>query len=101
MYVMLGSDIETFKQHIESQFEEGMSWDNYGEWEFDHIIPIKFNDPTIKQVITRLHYTNTQPLWKEDNNKKLNNYCGKSYNKDVNKMDIVISNNEKTRRKTE
>jgi len=71
----LGCDIETFRQHIESKFEEGMSWDNYGDWEIDHIIPIKFNDPTLKQVIARLHYSNTQPLWKEDNNKKLNNYC--------------------------
>ena len=27
-------------QHLESQFEPWMSWDNYGEWHIDHIIPI-------------------------------------------------------------
>jgi len=55
MYVMLGCDIETFKKNIESQFEEEMSWENYGDWEIDHIIPIKFNGPTHygKKIIIR------------------------------------------------
>lgn len=67
----LGCDIETFKNHIEGQFHPGMSWDNYGEWEIDHIIPIKYKKPTIEQQISRLHFTNTQPLWKEENMKKM------------------------------
>ena len=35
----LGCNIETFKKHIEQQFTEGMSWENYGEWHIDHKIP--------------------------------------------------------------
>lgn len=73
----LGCDIETFKQHIEQQFIEGMTWDNHGEqegdWQIDHIIPIKWNNPTLEEVIPRLHYCNTQPLWVGDNNTKQNN----------------------------
>src|SRR6056297_2037589 len=29
------------KTHIESLFQDGMSWENYGEWEIDHIKPVK------------------------------------------------------------
>ena len=48
-----------------------MSWDNYGKWHIDHIIPIKYKqdckNPTIEEVAKRLHYTNTQPLWASEN----------------------------------
>ena len=27
-------------EHIESQFTEGMTWENYGEWHVDHRLPI-------------------------------------------------------------
>lgn len=72
----LGCDIATFKKHIENQFQEGMSWDNHGdgqrEWAIDHIIPIKWNNPTLEEVKQRLHYTNTQPLWSSSNMSKNN-----------------------------
>jgi len=72
-------DIETFKIHIENKFEENMSWSNHGLWELDHYVPIKFRrikgiDPTLEEVIDRLHYENVQPLWKKDNLKKRNLY---------------------------
>jgi len=31
--------LEQLKEHIESQFEDWMSWDNYGKWHIDHIYP--------------------------------------------------------------
>jgi len=72
----LGCDIETFRQHISDKFTEGMSWANHGEWEIDHCIPIKYKqdgvEPTLEEVALRLHYTNTQPLWKKDNRSKGN-----------------------------
>ena len=49
-----------------------MTWDNYGEWHIDHITPLKYNNPSLEEVIERLHYTNTQPLWAEDNLSKGN-----------------------------
>ena len=55
-----------------------MSWDNYGDWEIDHIIPVnyshKHNNPTLSVIQSRLHYTNTQPLWKSENMAKGNRY---------------------------
>lgn len=72
----LGCSIEEFKKHISSQFKEDMNWSNYGEWEIDHIVPIKYQNPSIDQVIERLHWSNTQPLWATDNASKGNRYIG-------------------------
>jgi hypothetical protein len=72
----LGCSIQHFKEHIEKQFTEGMTWDNYGEWHIDHIIPLKYENPTIEETIERLHWENTQPLWATDNKAKGNRYIG-------------------------
>jgi hypothetical protein len=68
---ILGCSFEYFKTHIESQFTEGMSWDNYGlkGWHLDHIIPLA-SAKTEEDVIQLNHYTNLQPLWAIDNWKK-------------------------------
>lgn len=60
------SDDLIFK--IESQFREGMTWENHGEWEIDHKIPIKhFLDKgeTRPWIINAL--SNLQPLWTSEN----------------------------------
>ena len=67
----LGCTISDFKKHIESKFVYGMSWNNYGEWEIDHIRPVaSFNLKNKAQVKECFSYINTQPLFKEDNMKK-------------------------------
>ena len=70
--------IEQLKQHIETQFKEGMTWGNYGEWHVDHKIPLAFKEdgkiPTLEEVTKRLHYLNTQPLWASENMSKGNRY---------------------------
>lgn len=38
---ILGYSIKEFKEHIKRSFEDWMSWENYGEWEVDHIISIR------------------------------------------------------------
>jgi hypothetical protein len=70
---MLGIDWIGFKFHIESKFQEGMSWENYGQWHVDHIKPLSL--ATTEQKVMELnHYTNLQPLWAVDNIKKSNKY---------------------------
>lgn len=66
---ILGCSFETFKQHIERQFQKGMTWDNYGEWHLDHIIPMASAN-TEEDALKLNHYTNFQPLWAKDNLKK-------------------------------
>ena len=72
----IGCSIGELKEHIEKQFKEGMTWENKGEWHIDHIIPIKYGNPSLEEVIERLHYTNLQPLWAGENISKGNRYIG-------------------------
>ena len=69
----LGCSIPELKQHLESKFTEGMTWDNWGlfGWHIDHIIPLASFDLTDReQFLNACHYTNLQPLWAKDNIQK-------------------------------
>lgn len=73
----LGCSIEELKIYLESKFEDGMTWDNYGnkkgQWSIDHIIPLANVDLTNRDELLKVcHYTNLQPLWTIDNIKKGN-----------------------------
>ena len=68
---IIGCDEIVLKEHLEKQFVDGMSWDNYREWEVDHIIPLGISD-TQEEYEKNSHYTNIQPLFKQDNRDKSN-----------------------------
>ena len=70
---MLGIDLGGFQAYIESKFQEGMTWENYGQWHIDHIKPLSLAT-TEQEVVELNHYTNLQPLWAIDNLKKSNKY---------------------------
>jgi hypothetical protein len=61
--------------HLENQFTDGMTWDNYGEWHVDHITPISLYD--IKEIgdsefMECWSLKNLQPMWGEENIRKSN-----------------------------
>jgi hypothetical protein len=63
---ILGYSADEFRIDIESKFLDGMTWDNWGEWHIDHIIPVsKFDKDTHPSVVNSL--SNLQPLWAKDN----------------------------------
>jgi len=72
---LVGYTILELKQHLKSLFTKGMTWDNYGAWHIDHIIPVSlwkfetYNDREFKQCFA---LCNLQPLWAFDNIKKHN-----------------------------
>jgi hypothetical protein len=58
----IGCTIEFLKEHIEKQFKDQMTWENYGSyWHIDHIIPLGLAT-TESELMQLLHYTNLQPL---------------------------------------
>lgn len=80
---LLGCSWESFVKHLESTWQPGMSWENYGKWEsagsmtwhVDHIKPVSlFNLLDPEEQKKAFHWTNTQALWARDNIIKNNNY---------------------------
>jgi hypothetical protein len=70
---LLGCDVKTLKAHLESQFVDGMSWENYGNdgWHIDHIIPCaSFDLSKVEEQRICFNYRNLQPLWSKDNMSK-------------------------------
>lgn len=73
----LGCSIEELRKHIESKFQPGMNWKNYGngegKWNIDHIMPLSvFNLTDRQHVVLACHYLNLQPLWWNLNTSKGN-----------------------------
>ena len=68
---IIGISWDEFKIYFESKFSDGMNWDNHGLWEYDHIIPVS-SAKSVDEVEKLFHYSNLQPLWKEDNRRKGN-----------------------------
>jgi len=68
---LIGCTPDFFKEYLTARFLPGMTWDNFGEWEIDHIHPlarIDLRDENKKRAA--FHYSNCQPLWKPDNRRK-------------------------------
>lgn len=68
---IVGCSYLYLKEYLEKQFNSDMSWDNYGDWHIDHIIPLS-STKTEEDIYKLCHYTNLQPLLAEDNLKKSN-----------------------------
>lgn len=73
---LLGCSWEEAKNHIESLWAEGMSWENHGtgddKWQIDHIRPVaSFAEHELDQMNL---ISNLQPLWMKDNLLKKDKY---------------------------
>ena len=67
---LIGCSIEQARAHIESLWQEGMTWSNHTleGWHIDHIKPINtFDLSDAEQQKICFHYTNLRPLWARDN----------------------------------
>jgi len=68
---LIGCTVPELRIHLSEQFVDGMTWENYGQWHIDHIIPCSFfnlNDPEEQREC--FHFSNLQPLWAIDNLRK-------------------------------
>jgi len=74
---LVGYTVEDLKKHLEKQFKNGMSWENYGlhGWHIDHKIPkskFHYEKPEDDDFKRCWSLKNLQPLWAIDNLKKWN-----------------------------
>lgn len=67
---IVGYSSDELLKHLESRFKRGMSFDNYGEWHIDHIIPVAafdFASELDPDFVKCWSLTNLQPLWAKEN----------------------------------
>ena len=67
-FSIIGYTSDELIKHISKTMLKGMSWDNYGEWHIDHILPISVmvkNGVTDPKVVNAL--TNLRAMWAFDN----------------------------------
>lgn len=71
----LGCSREFLLEYIESLWQPGMSWENYGQrgnvWNLDHIKPLSsFNLENRTEFLEACHYSNIRPMWASENYSK-------------------------------
>ena len=74
-YELLGYTVKELKEHLESLFKEGMTWDNQGEWHIDHRIPASYfmREDQMRECFA---LDNLKPEWAEWNMSKGNRFIG-------------------------
>ena len=82
-FAYIGCTPEFLHQHLESQFEAGMTFDNHGQWEIDHRKPIyTFDQHDPESCYVANHWTNLRPLWKNENAVSWRYFDEEEYNKE-------------------
>lgn len=72
---IVGCSIEKYKIHLESLFDDKMSWTSYGAWHVDHRLPCaSFDLANPVHLKACFHYKNCRPLWAEENLRKHDKY---------------------------
>jgi hypothetical protein len=78
---ILGYSMDELRQHLESLFQPGMSWQNYGtHWHIDHVIPKSWFHFEAETDLDRYELKwcwslpNLQPMWMQANLQKKNRH---------------------------
>ena len=72
---ILGYTPEELINHLEKQFKDDMTWDNYGIWHVDHKLPITsfdIQEMGDEEFMRCWCLDNLQPMWGEENIRKSN-----------------------------
>lgn len=74
---LIDAEIADFRAYLAANWEEGMSWENYGRdgWHVDHIRPCASFDLTdTEQQLVCFNWRNLRPMWGAANVSKSDNY---------------------------
>lgn len=70
LFDLLDYSLQDLMSHLQAQFQEGMTWENHGEWHIDHIRPVcsfNFTSKHDKEFKECWALSNLRPLWAKDN----------------------------------
>jgi hypothetical protein len=70
---IVGYPLTDLMQTLEKEFRQGMTWNNYGKWHLDHMIPLArfvFHSVDDSEFKKAWSLDNLQPLWADENFKK-------------------------------
>jgi len=70
---LLGFTLPDLVTHLEAHFQPGMTWENYGAWHVDHILPrasFEYDSPDCADFKRCWALDNLQPLWALENIRK-------------------------------
>jgi hypothetical protein len=70
VFKILGYTVEALMTHLEQRFQSGMTWENYGDWHIDHIVPLaahQYDSTEDLEFKKAWALSNLQPLWAADN----------------------------------
>lgn len=76
---LIGCTPDELRTHLESQFQPGMTWENYNlhGWHVDHRVPCAhFDLSDFEELKKCFHYTNLQPKWAKENWSKGSRFIG-------------------------
>ena len=74
-------------------FEGGMSWDNFGEWHIDHVIPCDSFDLTNEEHVKQcFSWKNIRPCWQQENLEKGSKTITEVVEKHESKVKEFLSN---------
>jgi len=79
---LLGCSAQYYKAYLEGLFEDGMTWDNWSPegWHIDHVVPVASFDLTGEEgQRAAFHFTNTRPMWADENRSKGSTYDGRRW----------------------
>lgn len=63
VWEFMGISRKNFLAYLESKFENGISWENYGEWHVHHVIPPGVGGRYVFTLGEIVKYTNLRPAW--------------------------------------
>jgi len=79
---LLGCSAQEYVEYLEDLFEPGMTWENWTTdgWHVDHVIPVAgFDLATEEGQRAAFHFTNTRPMWAEENLSKGASHYGRRW----------------------
>lgn len=89
---LVGCSADELKAHLESTFQDGMTWDNQGEWHIDHIVPcvaFDLEDPVEQQAC--FYYKNLQAMWALDNSRKGGSYTKEEKERYMDEFKTIVT----------